>query len=135
LATVKVESAGRGVYIVEHDGVRHTVYVAGPPGRRWAFWNGQVFRQQAAPGRDSRLAGASRLQPAGPEVITAPMPGTIRNVLVEPGARVRKGDTLVVLEAMKMEIPLRAQRDAIVTRVRCRLGEIVAPDAELVELA
>ena len=41
--------------------------------------------------------------PAGAETIKAPMPGTILNILVKPGQKVAKGDTLLILEAMKME--------------------------------
>jgi biotin carboxyl carrier protein len=62
------------------------------------------------------------------------MPGTIRKVLVEPGQRVAAGDPLLVLEAMKMELPLRALDDGIVAEVRCREGELVQADAVLIEL-
>jgi biotin carboxyl carrier protein len=51
------------------------------------------------------------------------------------GARVKKGETLVILEAMKMELPLRASADATVTAVGCREGELVQPETVLVELA
>lgn len=132
---MKVEPAGRGVYVVEHDGARDTVYVAGLPGRRWAFWNGQVFRQQGPSGRDeNRGRRTSRGVGAELDVLTAPMPGTVLRVTVERGARVRKGDTLIVIEAMKMEIPLRAPRDGVVRTVSCREGELVQPDVDLVEI-
>ncbi len=42
---------------------------------------------------------------------TAPMPATVRKLLVAPGDVVKGGDVLVVLEAMKMELPVRARRD------------------------
>ena len=63
------------------------------------------------------------------------MPATVVKLLVKPGDAVKKGDTLVVLEAMKMELPLRAAGDATVTAVHCREGELVQPDAVLVEMA
>jgi 3-methylcrotonyl-CoA carboxylase alpha subunit len=65
--------------------------------------------------------------------VTAPMPATVVKVLVAPGDSVKKGDTLLVLEAMKMELPIRAPGDATVKVVCCHAGEMVAADAVLVE--
>jgi biotin carboxyl carrier protein len=62
------------------------------------------------------------------------MPATVLKVLVAPGAAVAKGDTLVVLEAMKMELPIRAAGDGVVGEVFCREGELVQAGAPLVEL-
>ena len=66
--------------------------------------------------------------------LTAPMPATVLKVHVKPGDAVRKGDTIVLLEAMKMELPLRAPADATVAAVHTRDGERVQADAVLVEL-
>lgn len=134
---MKTDATGPGRYRVEHEGRSQTVYVAGPltaGGPRWAFWNGRVYREEtttadAARGRGSRPAATATAQP-----ITAPMPATVLKVLATAGQAVRKGDTLVIIEAMKMEMPLRASADATVTAVHCREGELVRPDALLVEL-
>jgi biotin carboxyl carrier protein len=67
--------------------------------------------------------------------LTAPMPGTVRSILVRAGQQVRRGDALIVLEAMKMELPLSSMEDATVAAVRCREGELVAADTVLVEFA
>jgi acetyl/propionyl-CoA carboxylase alpha subunit len=66
--------------------------------------------------------------------VTAPMPGTVLKVLVEPGARVSARQTLVVLEAMKMETPLASPYDATVHAVHVAEGDRVAGGALLVEL-
>jgi biotin carboxyl carrier protein len=66
--------------------------------------------------------------------ITAPMPGTVIRVLVEPGARVAARQPLVVLEAMKMETPLVAPYDATVKFVHVAEGDRIASGALLVEL-
>jgi biotin carboxyl carrier protein len=71
---------------------------------------------------------------AAPEV-TAPMPGKVLKVLVKPGDRVKAGDVLVVLEAMKMETTLVAEGDAVVKRVRVAEGATVDHGAVLVELS
>ena len=121
---------GKGVYRVEHQGRWETVYVAGPPEDSWAFWNGQVFR---------RVGNEPTSRPRAPrpdvaQSLTAPMPATVLKVLVQPGSAVRKGDTVVILEAMKMELPIRATGDAVVSAVHCREGQLVQSDAVLVDL-
>ena len=66
--------------------------------------------------------------------LTAPMPGTVIRVLVEPGAHVTARQQLVVLEAMKMETPLVAPYDATIKAVHVAEGDRVAGGALLVEL-
>jgi biotin carboxyl carrier protein len=119
-----------GRFRVVIDGRNEIVYVAGPTGRRWAFWNGRVYREEnVIPGPPARAARAGVAQH-----ITAPMPATVLRVLVAPGDRVSKGDVIAIVEAMKMELPLRASASAVVGAVRCREGDLVQPDAVLVEL-
>jgi 3-methylcrotonyl-CoA carboxylase alpha subunit len=67
--------------------------------------------------------------------LTAPMPATVIKVNVKTGDAVKKADILIVLEAMKMELPLRALGDGVVSAVHCREGELVPADATLVEFA
>ena len=131
---MKVTRADRGVYLVQEDsadGRREAVYVAGERSDCWAFWNGRVYRLRG--GADAEKRTTETRGELGP--VTAPMPGTVRKILVTAGQQVRRGDTLIVLEAMKMELPLTSMEDASVTAVRCREGELVAADAVLVEFA
>jgi len=67
------------------------------------------------------------------KALMAPMPATVIRVQVKPGDAVRKGDIVLVLEAMKMELPIRALGEGIVAAVHCREGELVQPDTALVE--
>jgi 3-methylcrotonyl-CoA carboxylase alpha subunit len=120
-----------GVYRVEHEGRAEIIYVAGPPEDEWAFWNGEVFHDaldRAAPAHRRSATSDARVS------LAAPMPATVRRVLVQPGTAVRKGDTVILLEAMKMELPIRTAEDGVVTAVHCREGELVQADAVLVEL-
>ncbi len=128
-----VTQVGDGVYRVEQDGRAEVVYVAGQPDDPWAFWNGQVFRGSF--GETPPAAPRPRAHRAVVQSLTAPMPATVVKVLVEPGDVVKKGDTIVILEAMKMELPLRASGDGTVKAVHCREGDLVRPDSVLVELA
>ena len=123
-----------GEYRVEHDDRQDIVYVAAHGDSQWAFWNGHVFREERRrdePEKTSAAASTAR----GPQRLTAPMPATVIKVLVSPKQKVGKGDTVVLLEAMKMELPVRALADGTVTAVNCREGDLVQPDQILVELS
>ena len=71
---------------------------------------------------------------AGAVAIKAPMPGNIIKVNVKAGAAVKKGDVLVVLEAMKMENDVCAPQDGVVASVEVAQGATVETDAVLVTL-
>lgn len=126
-----VTRIGNGMYRVEHDGCSDVVYVTGADDNRWVFWNGRVFRAEAerSPHVRSRVLRAHVAQS-----LSAPMPATIIKVLVQPGASVKKGDTVVAVEAMKMELPIRAPSDGVVTAINCREGDLVQPEQTLVEI-
>jgi 3-methylcrotonyl-CoA carboxylase alpha subunit len=126
-----VTRLGDGMYRVQHEGRSDLVYVAGPPADRWLFWNGRVYHRPFQEARDARRGSAAA---DARQTLTAPMPATVLDVLVAPGASVARGDTLVILEAMKMELPVRSAADARVVSVACRRGELVQPGAVLVEL-
>ncbi|KAH7102148.1 carbamoyl-phosphate synthase L chain, ATP binding domain-containing protein [Auriculariales sp. MPI-PUGE-AT-0066] len=70
----------------------------------------------------------------GGGVVRAPMPGVVVDVRVQPGARVERGQTLVVLESMKTEIPLRADVSGVVRAVACAKGDMVSEGHDLVVL-
>ncbi|MCQ2144392.1 MAG: acetyl-CoA carboxylase biotin carboxyl carrier protein subunit [Bacteroidales bacterium] len=66
--------------------------------------------------------------------ITAPMPSKVIRLLVEPGQKVSKGETLIVLEAMKMQSGIEASRDCVVESVNCSEGDSVMADQVLISL-
>jgi biotin carboxyl carrier protein len=77
---------------------------------------------------------APRRAASGPLRILAPMPGRIVRVLVQPGHEVAAGQSLVVMEAMKMENEIRAPRPGRVREVAVRDGQAVESGAPLVVL-
>ncbi len=70
-------------------------------------------------------APAPAAAPAGGEQVTSPMPGTILDVKVSQGAAVKKGDVLMILEAMKMENEIMCPRDGTVASVNASKGATV----------
>jgi acetyl-CoA/propionyl-CoA/long-chain acyl-CoA carboxylase, biotin carboxylase, biotin carboxyl carrier protein len=79
-------------------------------------------RAGAAGGASGGSGGAS----AGGDALTSPMQGTIVKILAEDGQTVSAGDTIVVLEAMKMEQPLTAHKDGTVTGLAVQVGQTVS---------
>lgn len=77
---------------------------------------------------------AAKPAAAGSETISCPMPGTIVTVSVKVGQSVKKGDILVILEAMKMENEIMAPHDATVAAVMVNKGESVDTGTPLVSL-
>ena len=65
----------------------------------------------------------------------SPMPATVVSINAVPGQAVSEGETLIVLEAMKMELPIKAPRGGVVKAVHCAKGDLVQPGVNLLELA
>lgn len=100
--------------------------------------NGSMYEveieEMAAPATMSAPAAAPAAAPvaaapAGGAKVNAPMPGTILDVKVQNGQRIKKGDLLVILEAMKMENEIYAPCDGTVTSVNVRKGDSVETQA------
>ena len=124
-----VEAMGNGLYRVG-DGTRNwTVAVAGTGDQRWLFVDGAVHQVELGPEGTTRR----RTSGAGHD-LSSPMPATVVKVLVEPGATVTRGDALVTLEAMKMELAIRAPRDGVVGAIHCKAGDLIPPGVNLLDL-
>jgi propionyl-CoA carboxylase alpha chain len=63
------------------------------------------------------------------------MPGLVKAISVKPGQEVKAGETLCIVEAMKMENVLRAERDAVVKALCVKEGDTLAVDAIIMEFA
>jgi len=126
---IEVRAIEPGEYDVSDGDRRRRVFVASGTDGREVFIDGRVFRFEVRSASERRQEGGHHL-----DSLTAPMPGTVIKVLVEPGQHVRRGDTLLKLEAMKMELPVRAPHDGVVKAVRCREGELVQAGVRLLDL-
>jgi biotin carboxyl carrier protein len=128
-----VTTLAPGTFLVSVGDRRETVFVAGPPSDRWAFCRGQVFHVDLVSlvPEPVRPPGTVRRAQVAQSLL-APMPATVVRVLVAAGSRVKKGETVVLLEAMKMELPIRSLSDGTIAAVRCREGDLVKADQVLI---
>ncbi len=87
-----------------------------------------------------REAAAARLMPEkkvadSGKAVRCPMPGLVVSIAVREGQEVKAGETLAVVEAMKMENVLRAERDGVVKAIKAKPGDSLAVDAVIMEFA
>jgi biotin carboxyl carrier protein len=129
-----VEVAEEGTVLV--DGIAHDVTVEGDTARV----DGASYGMQVAGLSLGRAApppvvpAAPAAAPAGAGAVLAIMPGKITRVMVVEGQEVQQGEAVCVLEAMKMENELCAERDGVVKGVYVKPGDDVEKDQVLVEI-
>jgi propionyl-CoA carboxylase alpha chain len=76
-----------------------------------------------------------KLPPDTSKLLLCPMPGLVVAIAVAEGQEVKAGETLAIVEAMKMENVLRADRDLVVSKINAAAGESLAVDAVIMEFA
>ena len=96
----------------------------------------------AAPAPKPAAAPAPKAEPAaapaagGPaKALKSPLPGSITKILVTPGQAVKKGETLLMMEAMKMENEIKAEKDGVVAEIKVTVGQNVMNDDVLLTIA
>lgn len=111
------------------DGKRITAYISFDNAKRWVTVNGQTFVLIKSSEAKRRSAGHDHASE-----LAAPMPGLVRAVNVREGDAVTKGQTLLLIEAMKMEIRVQAPRDGKVMKVLVKQGQTVEREQVLIEM-
>jgi biotin carboxyl carrier protein len=131
--TVDVEiiraDAERGRLELLIDNQRVIAYVSSDSAKRWVTVSGRTVVLTKASGAKRSNAGHDHASE-----LTAPMPGVIRGVNISEGAAVTKGQTLLVLEAMKMEIRIQAPFDGVVKSLTVKVGQTVEREQILAKL-
>ena len=129
MAELSVERIGEGWYLVTDGTRRWRVAVASTAESEWVFVDGQVARLDMA----AKDPGRRRSRGRGDAGVMSPMPATVVAINAVPGQTVSQGDTLIVLEAMKMELPIKAPRAGVIKAVNCATGDLVQPGVNLLE--
>ena len=95
-----------------------------------------VIRPVVAPVKtiDAPKPAETAKTPAGTYAVKAPLPGTIVEIKVAVGATVKRGDTVVILEAMKMEIPVVAPEAGTIASIDVAVGDAIESGAVLATL-
>jgi biotin carboxyl carrier protein len=126
---VEVLYSGNGIIDLIIDGQRVKAYISSDGSKRWVTVNGRTYLLTKSPG--ARPGGAGHGH-AGE--LAAPMPGQVRAVNVSEGDAVTKGQTLLVIEAMKMEIRIQAPFDGVVESISVSTGQTVEREQILVKM-
>jgi propionyl-CoA carboxylase alpha chain len=154
-----VEHDGQTVAVTFEDGAKHTILSRWTPGM--PVWTGAIdgapvavhvraipngfelayrgievkaFVYTEREARYARLMPVKKLSDTG-KAVRCPMPGLVVSLAVSEGQEVKAGETLAVVEAMKMENILRAERDGTIKKIRVKQGDSVAVDAVIMEFA
>jgi len=100
-------------------------------------WQGMAVTARAMLARTAEFDRLmpKKLPPDTSKMLLCPMPGLVVSIAVKEGQEVKAGETLAVVEAMKMENVLRAERDLTVARLKAKPGDSLAVDAVIMEFA
>jgi biotin carboxyl carrier protein len=119
---------------LEIDGKIQTVYLAEAENKRYIFVQGESFvLQEKDATRAKRKEEESGLA-EGKQIVCAPMPGRVLKILVSEGEKVKKKQSLVIVEAMKMEHEIKSALDGIVKKVNFQENQMVDTEETIMEL-
>jgi pyruvate carboxylase subunit B len=118
-------------YYVSVDGVAEEVFVEA---LNEVEISGSGNNHGNAPRSTQKPAAGSRPRPTHPGHVTTAMPGTIVDVLIKTGQKVKAGDPVLVIEAMKMENEIQASISGVIINLFVTKGDVVTPDQALLEI-
>jgi len=127
---VEILDSQPGKLSLRLNGKPVTLYWAGQAGDKWISLDGCTYRLEKPSPRRARSSG----EPSDGEAVRSPMPAQVRAVEVGEGEAVEKGQTLLLLEAMKMEIRIKAPTSGRLRRLLVTAGQSVDKDELLAEI-
>ncbi len=128
---------GDVVWSGRYDGMLLSVQARPVANGHWLAYRGveaEVFVYTEREAAAARLMPARKLADTG-RLLRCPMPGLVISIAVAVGQEVKAGETLAVVEAMKMENVLRAERDGVVKTIRVKPGDNLAVDTVIMEFS
>ena len=127
--SVEVLQAKNGRLDLLIDSKHVIAYISSDAAKRWVTVNGRTIVLTKSSGAKRSGAGQDHASE-----LAAPMPGVVRSVNIEVGESVAKGQTLLVLEAMKMEIRIHAPREGVIKKLSVKQGQTVEREQVLIEI-
>lgn len=124
-----LEHVSGAEYLLHHEGEQHPIYIHQKVDRYQIMYQGTYYILQ------KQMRGAAEQNQHSGDHVQAPLTGKVIQVNAVVGQSVERGDTLVVLESMKMETALVSPRAGIVESVHCSENEQVANEQILVKLS
>jgi oxaloacetate decarboxylase alpha subunit len=124
-SSAPITEAGDGIYTVEVEGKSYTVTVT----------DGGDISGIAVIGEQILSSTETVMPVSGGEPVNAPLAGNVINIPVSVGQQVKAGDTILVLEAMKMETNITASKDGQITRIDVREGDSISVGDSLLSIA
>jgi len=123
-----------GTYQVSQGDRSWLVGAAADGDRCWVFINGQVVVITAQEKTAKRRPGGRATRDGGrSHALTVPMPATVTKLYVIEGQTVKKGQPLIMLEAMKTEFAMNAPAAGTIRKINCKEREVVQPETPLIE--
>ena len=132
---IAVHQLEAGHFVLEVNGEQRQLYTARRNSRCYVAMEGQTWLLEKRSPVGRRQEEREAAIEAELDSLTATMPGVVVEVLVTEGEHVERGQTLMLLEAMKMELRITSPHAGQVQRVYCTAGEIVERGQILVEIA
>lgn len=116
------------------DGRSHDVIVEGGEGCSRVLVDGETVKVQVEDERERTANAVANARPQGKRTLTSSMPGIVVEIQVAPGDVVEDGQTVLILEAMKMQNPIQVEGDGTVARVHVCVGDAIRSGADLVDI-
>ncbi len=129
LSPAKPEAGGDGNYTVTVDGKKFAIEVNGDQ----ATVNGKAYNIAVADGIETAKSGVAH-ESADSTIVKAQMPGKVMKINVAMGDHVSQGDVLLIMEAMKMEVEIKAPCDGTVTSIGVQVGDQANGGQELASI-
>ena len=125
---------GNAAYTADIDGTKVAVEVNAANGTYTAKVNGKSYTVKLADGINTAANAAAPAPAAGgaAKAVTTPLPGTVMKIEVKVGQAVKAGETIAILEAMKMETPVASDVDGVVSSIAVSVGDVVGEGDTLV---
>jgi biotin carboxyl carrier protein len=110
------------------------VYVVKDNDKRYVYYQGQNFTVKEPAGDSGSAHAGGEEEREGKLIVKAPMPGKVIKIYVKEKEKVRKNQTLAIVEAMKMENEIKSSIDGLVKKIHVSAGDLVDSEKPLIEL-